>query len=173
MLVDRWFPFFDVSKTLEEMERVFNRMGQPLGLRSVPQGTFPAVNIHDQDDAIVLTAEAVRREEQARYFQPATDIVEAPDAVVLKFDMPGVTRENVDITVDQGTLTVAGKAEPEESGQAVYRETYVGDYRRQFTLAADVDPEKITAVMNDGVLTVTIGKAERAKPKRIEITAAQ
>jgi HSP20 family protein len=121
--------------------------------------------------AKVEQTQAVRRAEQERYFQPATDIVETPEAVVLTFDMPAVAKENVDITIDRDTLTVTGKAEPEESGQAVYRETHVGDYRRQFTLTADADPDHVTAVMNDGVLTVTIGKAERAKPKKIQISA--
>jgi len=65
-----------------------------------------------------------------------------------------------------------GKAEPEQEGNAVYRETYVGDYRRQFTLSADVDPSNITAEMNNGVLTVAIGKAEKAKPKKVKIAAA-
>ncbi|MBN1506940.1 MAG: Hsp20/alpha crystallin family protein [Sedimentisphaerales bacterium] len=116
-------------------------------------------------------AEVVRREAQERYFQPATDILETTEGVTVKFDMPGVARENVDITVDKDTLTIIGKAEPEQKGNAVYRETYVGDYRRQFTLSADVDPDNITAEMNNGVLTVAIGKAEKAKPKKVKIAA--
>lgn len=118
-------------------------------------------------------ADVVRRQEQEQYFQPACDIVERAGAVVLRFDMPGVARENVDITVDKDLLTVVGKADPEESGQAVYRETYIGHYRRQFTLSGDLDPNDITATMNNGVLTVEVGKAEQAKPRRIEIAAAK
>jgi HSP20 family molecular chaperone IbpA len=117
-------------------------------------------------------ADVVRREPQERYFQPGTDILETAEGVTLKFDMPGVGRENVDITVDKDTLTIIGKAEPEQKGNAVYRETYVGDYRRQFTLSADVDPNKITAEMNNGVLTVAISKAEKAKPRNVKIAAA-
>lgn len=117
-------------------------------------------------------AEVVRREEQERYFQPATDILETAEGVTLKFDMPGVARENVDITVDKDTLTIIGRAEPEVAGNAVYRETYVGDYRRQFTLSTDMDPNNIAATMTDGVLTVTVGKAEQAKPRKVQIAAA-
>jgi len=117
-------------------------------------------------------AEVVRREEQERYFQPATDILETADGVTLKFDMPGVARENVDITVDKDTLTIIGRAEPEVAGNAVYRETYVGDYRQQFTLSTDMDPDNITATMTDGILTVAIGKAEQAKPRKVQIAAA-
>jgi len=118
-------------------------------------------------------AEVVRREEQEQYFQPATDIVETTEGVTLKFDMPGVAKENVDITVDKETLTIIGKAEPEETGTAVYRETHVGDYRRQFTLSGDMDPNNIAAIMSDGVLTVTVGKAAKAKPRRVQIAAAR
>jgi len=117
-------------------------------------------------------AEVVRREEQEQYFQPATDILETADEVILNFDMPGVARENVDITVDKDTLTVVGKAEPEQQGNAVYRETHVGDYRRQFALSTDLNPDSVAATMNNGVLTLTIGKTKEAKPRRIRIAAA-
>lgn len=117
-------------------------------------------------------AEVVRREEQERYFQPATDILETTDEVILKFDMPGVATENVDITVDKDMLTIVGKAEPEQQGNAVYRETHVGDYRRQFSLSTDLDADSIVASMNDGVLTVTVGKAKEAKPRKVQIAAA-
>jgi len=117
--------------------------------------------------------EVARREEpQGQYFQPATDIAETVDAVVLTFDMPGVAKENVDITVDKDTLTIIGKADPEAFGEPVYRETYIGDYRRQFTLTADVDANDISAVMAEGVLTVTVGKAKKAKPRKVKIATA-
>jgi HSP20 family protein len=117
--------------------------------------------------------QVVRRDEQTQYFQPATDIAETADAVVLKLDMPGVAKDDVDITVDKDMLSIVGKARPEESGEPVYRETYVGDYRRQFTLTADVDPNDVSAAMNDGVLTVTVGKTKAAKPHKIKITVAK
>jgi len=118
-------------------------------------------------------SEVTRREGQGRCFQPATDVIETADAVILKLDMPGVAKENVDLTVDKDMLIIVGKAEPEQAGESVYRETYVGDYQRQFSLAGDLDPAKIAATMNHGVLTVEIGKAERAKPKKIQIAAPQ
>jgi len=114
-----------------------------------------------------------RREGQGRCFQPATDVIETADAVLLKLDMPGVAKENVDLTIDKDMLTIVGKAEPEQAGEAVYRETYVGDYQRQFSLSADLDPANITASMNHGVLTVRIGKAERAKPRKVKVEATQ
>lgn len=118
-------------------------------------------------------AAVTRREEQTQtYFVPPVDISETPDGLVLRYDMPGVKKENADITVDKGTLTVTGKVEPEESGTPAYRETRIGDYRREFTLPNDVDAGHISAEMNAGVLTVRINKPEEAKPKRIQISGS-
>jgi len=118
-------------------------------------------------------ADVVRREDQTQYYQPAVDVLETPDDVILQFDMPGVSKDNVDLTVDKGMLTVTGKADEEESGTAVYRETRVGDYRRQFNLTQDVDPDGITAEMDAGVLTVKIHKPEKEKPRKIEIKSGK
>ncbi len=118
-------------------------------------------------------AAVTRREEQSQqYFVPPVDTSETPDGLVLRYDMPGVRKENVDIMVDKGTLTVTGKVEPEESGTPAYRETRIGDYRREFTLPNDVDASHISAEMKAGVLTVRINKPEEAKPKRIQISGS-
>ena len=115
-------------------------------------------------------ADVARTEgEQKEYFQPATDVRETSDALILQFDMPGVNSDNVELTVEKGTLTVTGSADPEEDGNAVYRETRVGDYRRVFSLNDNVNTEDIKAEMKAGVLTVKIPKPEIAKPKRIAI----
>jgi len=129
--------------------------------------------IVEQRPARAEQGQTVRRQDEERRFQPATDIIETTDAVVLRLDMPGVPKENVDLTVDKDTLTIVGKARPEDAGEAVYRETYIGDYQRQFSLTTDVDSGKITATMTHGVLTVKIPKAEQMKPRRIKIAAAE
>ena len=118
-------------------------------------------------------ADVVRRQEQSVYYQPAVDIKETPDEVVLQFDMPGVGKDNVELTVDKGMLTVVGKVDKEESGTAVYCETRVGDYRRRFTLTDDVDADNITAEIKAGVLTVRILKPQTAQPKKIAITSGE
>jgi HSP20 family protein len=118
-------------------------------------------------------AEVTRREERPQYYRPAVDVSETTKELILRYDMPGVGKESVDITMDKGTLSVTGTTEPEQSGTAVYRETRVGDYHREFTLPEDVDTERITAEMKEGVLTVRIAKAAKAQPKRIQITAAR
>ncbi len=128
---------------------------------------------NQQELARPQQAAVTRREEQTQqYFVPPVDISETPDGLVLRYDMPGVKKENADITVDKGTLTVTGKVEPEESGTPVYRETRIGDYRREFTLPNDVDAGHISAEMSAGVLTVRINKPEEAKPKRIQISGS-
>lgn len=121
------------------------------------------------------TAEVVRKErkEEAGFFRPATDVLETGEAVVLRFDMPGVSKDHVDITVDKGTLTITGHADKEQAGQCLYRETRIGDFQRQFTLTEDVNVDQVTAEMNAGILTIRIPKAEKAKPKKIKIAAGQ
>lgn len=120
-----------------------------------------------------LSNEAQRSKQDAStYFQPATDVRETDEEVLLQFDMPGVSKDHVDLVVEKGTLTVTGKADPEEQGEAVYRETRIGDYRRTFSLSDDVDASRISAEMKAGVLTVRIPKPEKAKPRRIEVAYA-
>ena len=117
-------------------------------------------------------ADVTRATQETHYFQPSTDVRETEQQIVIQFDMPGVSSENVELTVEKGTLTVTGKADPEEKGTAVYRETHIGDYQRTFTMSEDVDTDRISAEMKAGVLTVCIPKAEKARPKRIAITCA-
>jgi len=117
--------------------------------------------------------EVTAQERKTQYFRPAVDISEHADGLILRYDMPGVAKDHVDISIDKGTLSVVGRAQPETSGTAVYRETHVGDYRRDFTLPEDVDPEKVTAKLENGVLTIHVGKPEKAKPRRIAVATAK
>ena len=126
-------------------------------------------NIAQAQPTEVTRREKGEMERPREYFLPTVDVSETADALVLRYDMPGVKKENAEITVDNGTLTVTGRAEPEESGTIIYRETRIGDYQRQFALPEDVDAGQITAEMNAGVLTVRIRKPEQYKPKRIQI----
>jgi len=115
-------------------------------------------------------SEMDRATKQTEYYQPAVDVSETTDGLVLRYDMPGVHKDNVDITVEGGILRVIGKADAEESGRAVYRETRVGDYRREFSLSEDVDTGHVEAEMTAGVLTIRLSKKEHARPRRIEIS---
>ncbi len=107
----------------------------------------------------------------ARTFVPTTDIFEAEEALTVILEMPGVGKENVEISVESGVLTVAGRVDYSkyDGMQPVYTEYNVGNYRRSFSLSNKIDQSRIAAEMKDGVLTVTLPKAEEAKPRKISI----
>ena len=106
------------------------------------------------------------------YFTPAVDIYESDAEVVLLADMPGVEPDKVDIDLKDDTLSLVGRvtAEPEE-GNSLLREYRTGNYFRNFRISDVVDREKISAFMKDGVLRLVLPKAEKAKPRKIQITA--
>lgn len=106
------------------------------------------------------------------YYSPAVDIHQNEEAITLVADLPGVSRENLDIDLKDSILTVTGTVvEPEGSARPVYREYGIGGYLRRFTLSDKIDQGKISAQMKDGVLTVVLPKADALKPRKIEIGA--
>jgi HSP20 family protein len=106
-----------------------------------------------------------------RAFLPTTDIFETDDALTVVLEMPGVDRDNIDVMVENGVLTVEGRINfnKYEGLQPVYGEYNIGPYRRSFRISSRVDQEKIRAEMRDGVVTLVLPKAEEAKPRRIEV----
>jgi len=109
-----------------------------------------------------------------RIYRPLTDIVETPKGVSLMLEMPGVNPEDVDITLEKRVLTINGRVhgtQPEKV-ELVYAEYGEGDFERAFTLSEDFDPDKIEAAMANGVLTVTLPRAEAAQPKKIAVKVA-
>ena len=118
--------------------------------------------------------ELQRKEEgttPARIFLPTTDIYETDQALMVVMEMPGVEKANVGINLEDGVLTVEGRIDfsKYQDLQPVYTEYNIGNYRRSFSLPETVDQEKIRAEMSDGVLTLTLPKAEKAKPRKIEV----
>ena len=101
----------------------------------------------------------------------AADIFEAEAALSVVLEMPGVDKSNVDVSVEGGVLVVEGRVDfsKYEGMHPVYTEYNVGHYRRTFSLSNKIDQGAISAEMKDGVLTVTLPKAEAAKARRIEI----
>lgn len=105
-------------------------------------------------------------------FAPATDLVETPEAVVAEMELPGFDRDDVEVTVERGTLTVSGRREAEadaEDESVHLRERSVGRFQRSFSLPASIRPEGVSARFADGVLRVEMPKREEAKTRRIEI----
>ncbi len=107
----------------------------------------------------------------ARVFVPSADIYETQDALTVILEMPGVEKSNVDIRVEDGVLTVLGKLDLSkyQGLQPLYIEYNVGHYSRSFQLSSKVDQTKIAAELKDGILTLTLPKAEQAKPRTIEV----
>jgi HSP20 family molecular chaperone IbpA len=114
----------------------------------------------------------VERTRARRVFTPAVDIIEKENDILLVADMPGVDEKSVDITLEKDQLTIHGTVEPEipESHRLALSEYGVGDYERTFTISNEIDREHITANVRDGVLRLTLPKAEVAKTKKIPVT---
>lgn len=111
------------------------------------------------------------RTRSGKAFVPATDIIETDEAIILLSDMPGVHEKAVDITLENNLLTIQGCVNQEQSKdrQLVYSEYEVGDYYRSFTLSDTVDRDGITAELKNGVLKLTLLKAEKAKARQIKV----
>lgn len=105
-------------------------------------------------------------------FMPAVDIIEEKDDYIVKVDLPGLSKNDVKITVQNDILTIRGeKNQVKETKDINYRrmERSYGAFQRSFTLPSSVKNEKIDATFNDGVLTISLPKVEEAKPKEIEV----
>ena len=105
------------------------------------------------------------------YVAPEVNIFETPSGYVLEADMPGVAKDGLEISLEGNELTLLGRRQeldlPEV--QFLYRESRPADFRRTFELDPAIDTSKISAKMEQGILTVTLPKAERVKPRRIKV----
>jgi HSP20 family protein len=105
-----------------------------------------------------------------RVFIPAVDIFETPQALVLVADMPGVSGDAVTLDLKENLLTIFGEVSPPPEQEALLSQEYaIGDFYREFQLGELIDKDKIEASVKNGVLTLTLPKAEKAKPRRIEV----
>lgn len=117
-------------------------------------------------------AEFTRASQLLSGWTPALDMHEDKDNVVIVMELPGMKKEDIDISLHNGSLTISGERKNEEKyGDAeVYRaERFVGKFQRSVTLPAPVSADKVTAQYKEGVLTITLPKSEEAKPKQIEV----
>jgi HSP20 family protein len=119
--------------------------------------------------------ELVEKEEKtvaARYFVPNSDIYETEDALTVVMEVPGVTKDNVNIDLENDLLAVEGRINFSSYAELdpVYSEYNVGHFTRKFSLSSKIDQGKISAELSDGVLKLVLPKAEEAKPRRIKIS---
>jgi HSP20 family protein len=141
--------FADFDELQRQMERLLGPQGQVSSIRAVQRGSFPAVNIG-------LT----------------------PEAVEIYAFAPGIDAASLDVSVDKGLLTIAGRRETkgQEAGakQNVYaRERMQGEFRRVVSLPEDADPDRVEATYRNGVVHIRIQKREASKPRRITIKDTQ
>ena len=107
----------------------------------------------------------------ARVFVPTTDIYESQDALTVILEMPGVEKNNVDVRVEEGMLKIEGRLDLAKYQGLVplYTEYNIGHYARSFRLSNKINQSKIAADLKDGVLSLTLPKAEEAKPRTIKV----
>jgi len=147
MAIVRWDPFRDLMTIQERMNRLFDQ-------------TLSKTRTEDEEG---LTAST---------WSPAVDIYETADSIVLKAELPGLSRENIDIQVRDNTLTLKGerKFEREVKDENYLRiERSYGAFQRGFSLPAVIQQDKIKATFKEGVLEVSMPKAEETKPKQVKI----
>jgi HSP20 family protein len=130
----------------------------------------------EQKTDIKKSAEArnlrARGEEEVSLI-PAVDICEDAEGITLIADMPGVSRNRLDIQIDGDNLSIDGEASIEmpEDMEAMYADIRATHYRRSFTLSRELETGKISAQMKDGVLTLKIPKRAELQPRKIEVSA--
>jgi len=143
----RWNPFGELSLLQNQMNRLFDTAMQ--GWPGESDGTTGS-------------------------WTPAADIYESDSELVVNVDLPGVEPESVDVRVENNVLSIRGERhfDDKQNKESFHRvERSYGPFARSFTLSTSVDAEKIRANYKAGVLSITLPKAEAAKPKRIEIAA--
>jgi HSP20 family protein len=132
----------------------------------------PFVAFRALDEAVNRLAEP----QGSRPWSPAVDILETENELVIKADLPAVKLENIDVRVEDGTLTLKGERsfEKSENEKGYHRiERSFGSFSRSFVLPDTVNPEAVKAKFQDGVLTISLGKKEIAKPRQIKVEVAQ
>jgi HSP20 family protein len=145
----RWDPFQDLRSAQDEMAQMSPMLAHALGLQGQPQGS-----------------------DRATAWAPALDISERKDAYLVTVELPGVEADDLDITLEDGLLTIQGERHvahdsPEQQFHRVERR--YGAFRRSITLPAHVMAEGIEASADNGVLQIVVPKMEEATPKRIQV----
>jgi HSP20 family protein len=145
MTITRWNPINEFMSLQREMDRIFN-------------SATPKRRTDEEYESAV--------------WSPVADIVEDNDKYTLHFDIPGVSRDQVKINFTEGTLKVSGERQTvqENKDETCHRmERITGKFYRSFTFPTQVNSDRISAGFKDGVLTITVPKAEEVKPRTIEI----
>src|ERR1700733_6676455 len=144
-VLTRWEPFREFSTLQDRINRVFRESYSEAG----------------RDESLATST-----------FVPPVDVYEDEHNVTLKIEVPGIEEKDIDVRIENNTLTVHGerkfeKEEKEENFRRVERQ--YGSFTRTFTLPPTVDPEKVTATYDKGILKISLAKKAEAKPKQIKV----
>ena len=134
--------FDELWRLQQEVDELFGSWSSPLGIRSLPRGSFPAVNVG-----------------------------QTPERVDVYLFAPGIDPKSLDISIQQNLLTVSGRRELRAEEEADYyrQERFAGEFRRVISLPEDVDAERVQAKYADGIVQIGIQRRESARPRQIEI----
>jgi len=134
--------FDDLRRLESDMDQLFGRSAYPAGIRAVPRGTFPPVNVGS-----------------------------TPERVDVYVFAPGTDPNSIDVSTQQNLLTVSGRRKTPAHDEAEYyrRERFDGDFRRVIALPDDADPDRVEARYRDGVLQVTVQRRIAARPRQVEV----
>ena len=107
-----------------------------------------------------------------RDFVPVTDIFETEQALTVVLEMPGVSKESVEVGVENDVITITGRIDSSkyEGLQPLYTEYNIGNYSRSFQISSKIEQEGIQAELKEGVMTLVLPKAEKAMPRRISVS---
>ncbi len=146
MALIRWDPFREISTLQERMNRLFSEVARrsPVAEEEIIQGAWI----------------------------PPVDIFETGDSIVIKAELPGISKEDITLEVKENTLSIKGekKFEKDVKEESYHRvERSYGAFQRAFALPSTVQQDKVKAKFRDGILEVTLPKAEEAKPKQIKV----
>jgi HSP20 family protein len=127
-----------------------------------------------QELAVRDKKELVSKDEKTvpgRYYVPVADIFETDSALCVVMEMPGVEKKDLEVALENDVLRVAGRIDfaKYEGMEPVYTEYNIGHYTRSFAISNKIDQERISAQLENGVLTLTLPKAKEAQPRRISI----
>jgi len=144
---------------------------------SIWPGFGRLTNLREEIDRLfeVPLAELTRSSQLLSGWTPAFDVYEDKDNVYVRAELPGMRKEDIDLSLHNGTLSISGERKGEEKFKdtEVYREErFFGRFQRTITLPTPVAADKIKAQYKDGILSVTLPKSEEAKPKHIEVNVS-
>ncbi len=118
-------------------------------------------------------SELTRTSQLLSGWKPALDVYENKDHFVVKAELPGMKKEDIEVSLHDGSLSISGERKTEskhEEGEVYRAERFFGRFQRTVTLPTAVAADKVKAAYNDGVLTITLPKTEEAKPKKIDVS---